>query len=171
MHHPQVVQSSITNDYLRVKVDGHIEPQLVSKLLLQVSVRELHNNLVSDVDNVGLKEARYEENNIIISDSTLRATPILNISSIYKVMFGCKCCISDKSIHSSLLSWRDYYLKKLKDLSQNSQNRISGGKANRIYETCNDKFMSHGSHIYTKAYDMAKATMYVYSHSYHALPH
>ena len=31
--------------------------------------------------------------------------------------------------------------------------------------------MSHGSHIYSKAYDMAKATMCEYSQSDHALPH
>ena len=30
----------------------------------------------------------------------------------YKVMCGCKCYISSKSIHSSLLSWRDCYFKK-----------------------------------------------------------
>ena len=73
MHHPQAVKSPIFNGYLKVKIDGHIEPQLVPKMLLQVSVRELHNNLVSDADNGGLKEARYEDDNIIISDSTLRS--------------------------------------------------------------------------------------------------
>ena len=31
--------------------------------------------------------------------------------------------------------------------------------------------MSHGRHIYSKASDMANATMCVYPHSYHALPH
>ena len=31
--------------------------------------------------------------------------------------------------------------------------------------------MSHGCHIYAKSYDMAKATMCVYSQSDHALPH
>ena len=40
-------------------------------------------------------------------------------------MCGCECCISTKSIHSSLLSWRDRYLKKLKDQSQNAQRRRS----------------------------------------------
>ena len=30
--------------------------------------------------------------------------------------------------------------------------------------------MPHGSHIYAKAYDMAKATMFAYPQSYHALP-
>ena len=71
MHHPQVVQSPIVNDCLKVKIDGHTEPQLVPKQLLQVSVRELHNNLIGDAENGGLKEAIYEDDNIIINDSTL----------------------------------------------------------------------------------------------------
>ena len=40
MHHPQVVQSPIANDCLKMKIDGYTEPQPVPKLLLQVSVRE-----------------------------------------------------------------------------------------------------------------------------------
>ena len=45
--------------------------QLVSNLLLQVSVRELHNSPMSLPEEVRLKEEIYAENNIIISDSTL----------------------------------------------------------------------------------------------------
>ena len=45
---------------------------MVPKLLLQVYVIELHNSLVSDPNYGSPKEARNEENNIIISDSTLR---------------------------------------------------------------------------------------------------
>ena len=71
MYHPQVVQSTIVNDCMKVKIDGNTEPQLVPNLLLQVSVRELNNNLFSDTDSGGLKEARYEENNIVISDYKL----------------------------------------------------------------------------------------------------
>ena len=73
MHHPQVVQSPIANDFLKVKIDGHNEPQLVTKFLLKVSVRELNKNLVSDTDDGVLKESRDAENNIVISDSTLRS--------------------------------------------------------------------------------------------------
>ena len=73
MHHPQVVQSPIVNYCLKIKNDCHTEPQLVPKWLLQVSVRELNNNLVREAENCGLKEARYEDDNIIISDSTLRS--------------------------------------------------------------------------------------------------
>ena len=72
-HHPQVVQSPIVNDVPKMKIVGHIEMQLVQKLLFQVSVRELHNNLVSAIIDGGLKEARDEYYNIIISDYTLRS--------------------------------------------------------------------------------------------------
>ena len=71
MHHPQIVQSPIVDDFLKVKLDGHTEPQMVPKLSLRLSFRELHKNLISDTDNGGLKEARDKDNNIIISDSTL----------------------------------------------------------------------------------------------------
>ena len=51
--------------------DDKTESQLVPKLLLQVSVRELQKILVSDPNGGGLKDARDEKNNIIISDSKL----------------------------------------------------------------------------------------------------
>ena len=51
-------------------LDDQTEPQLVPKLLLQVSVREIHNRLVSDPNDDGIKDARDEYGKIIISDST-----------------------------------------------------------------------------------------------------
>ena len=53
--------------------DGQTEPEPVPKLLLQVSVRELNNSLVSDTNDGGLKDARDEDDNIIISDYTFRS--------------------------------------------------------------------------------------------------
>ena len=88
-------------------LDDKTEPQLVPKLLLQVSVRELHNSLVSDPNGCGLKYSRDEDGNIIISDYTLRSLlpPQLQLMSTRnKVMFGCEYFISAKSLHSSLLT-------------------------------------------------------------------
>ena len=56
---------------MKAKIDGHTETQLVPKLLLQVSVREPHKNLVSATIDGVIKEARDEDDNIIISYSTL----------------------------------------------------------------------------------------------------
>ena len=49
-------------------LDDQSEPQLVPKLLLQVSVRKLHNSLLSDPNDGGLKDARDKYGKIIISD-------------------------------------------------------------------------------------------------------
>ena len=67
------MQSPISNYCLKVKIVGYTEPQLVPKLLLHVSVRKLHNNIVSTTKYGGLKLARDQDDNIIISDSTLRS--------------------------------------------------------------------------------------------------
>ena len=53
--------------------DDQTETQLVPKVLLQVSVRELHNSLVSDPNDGGIKYAMDEDDNIFFSDSTLRS--------------------------------------------------------------------------------------------------
>ena len=88
-HRPQVFQSPISNYCIKVIFDDQTEPQMVPKILLQLSVRELHNSLVSDTNNGGLKYARDEENNIIIIDSTLRSllpSQLKQMSERYKVM-------------------------------------------------------------------------------------
>ena len=72
------------------------------KVLLQFSVQELHNSMVSPPEEGVLKEARYEDNNIIISDSTLQKIlppQLKNMTSRYRVMCGCECCISAKGMH------------------------------------------------------------------------
>ena len=119
-----------------------------------MSVGELHNSLVSDPNNGGLKYARDEDGMIIISDYTLRSLlppQLKQMSAQYKFMCGCECYISSKSIHSSLLSWRYRYLEKLKDRSQNAQIRRSGEKEYHTYETYKNIVMPHGRHIYDKA--------------------
>ena len=93
------------------------------------------------------------------------------MSACYKIMCGCECCISAKSIHSSFLFWCDTYLKKLKDNIQNAQSRKSGEKSHHIYATYKNTVIPHGRHIYAKASDMENATICTYPQSDYALPH
>ena len=86
-------------------------------------------------------------------------------------MCGFQCFIFAKIIHFSLISWCDCYLEKLKDQIQNSQNRRSRGKANRIYETYKNKVMPYGRNSYAKASGMSRVTMCAYTQSYHVLQH
>ena len=58
LQHIQVVVSLIENDCLKWSIDGQVDPQLFPKLLFQVSVRELHNSMVSKPEEGRLKEVR-----------------------------------------------------------------------------------------------------------------
>ena len=82
--------------------DDQTKHRLVPKLLLQVSIRELHNSLVSDPNDGGIKDAMDEYDDIIIRDSTLHSLlppQLKQISSRYKFMCGCEFFISAKTIH------------------------------------------------------------------------
>ena len=139
-----------------------------------MSLGELHNSLVSDPNDGGIKDARDEDGKIIISDSTLRSLlppQLKQKSARYKIMCGCECCISAKSIHSPLLYWRDRHLKKLKDKSKNAQRRRSGEKAHHIYTTYKNTVIPHGRHIYAKASGLANETMCAYTDYDNALQH
>ena len=77
-------------------------------------------------------------------------------------MCGCEYCISAKRIFSPLLSWCDSYLSNISDLSQNSQNIMSGENYNCLFETYKNSVMPYGLHIYATADDMAMAKMCAY---------
>ena len=58
-----------------------------------MSVIEQHNIIVSDPNDVGMKDAKDEYDKIIISDSTLRSLlpfQLKQMSARYKVMCGCE---------------------------------------------------------------------------------
>ena len=93
------------------------------------------------------------------------------MSSRYKVICGCECCISIKKKHSPLLSWYDRCLKYINHLSQNAQSRRSGETDNFLFETNKNSVMPHGRHIHTTADDMAMTTIFAYPLSPLVLKH
>ena len=57
-YHPQVVQSQIFNDCLKIIFGDQIVLQMVPKLLHQVFVRKLHNTFVGDPNDGGIQEGK-----------------------------------------------------------------------------------------------------------------
>ena len=55
LQHIQVIQSSVSNDYIRVSVYGKNEKLIVHKPLLQVPVWLIHNIMVKPEEYGGLK--------------------------------------------------------------------------------------------------------------------
>ena len=62
-------------------------------------------------------------------------------------------------------------MKKIKDQSQDAQNRMFSEKLHHMYERSKHTVMPHGRHIYARSSDMAKATMCAYPQYDHALTH
>ena len=99
---------AITNfiDCLKVNIDGHTRPQIVTKLLLQVSDRELHNSLGSHPGDGGLKEARDADNDIIINDCTLRS---LFPSELKKCQQDTRSCVVVNVVYLLKVYITNYY--------------------------------------------------------------
>ena len=94
--------------------------------------------MVSTPEEEGTEGIKRRVYNIIICDSTLRnilSPQLNNMTAQYKLMRGCECCISSKSMHSYLLTWRDRHIKHLKYISHNEQNRRSGELSSHLFET------------------------------------
>ena len=75
-------------------IDGNSETQLVTKRLVQVSVQEVHDNMVISQYEGGLKYAKDAENDIIIRDSRLYnilLPQLIKISARYKLVRGFNC--------------------------------------------------------------------------------
>ena len=100
------MQSPISNDFLKFSIDGHSEPHLIPKLLLQVSVQELHKSIVSTPEEGGLKESIGADNNIIISDSTLR---ILSHPNLRRCLHGTRSYVVVSSAYLRTVFIHHYY--------------------------------------------------------------
>jgi hypothetical protein len=70
--HPNVRPSPITQDTLLVKNPSTGLKEWRGKLLLEIPVRELHNDMLLPISEGGLAGVRDEDGKIIILDTTLR---------------------------------------------------------------------------------------------------
>jgi hypothetical protein len=104
-NHNMVIQSPLASDTLLVsdpKNPGY--KKRMNKILLQIPVRELHNNLLSTDPLIGLPGVRECRGNILISDTKLRSMlpkHLQMMSDRYKIMCGCENCIQMYNLHQS----------------------------------------------------------------------
>eukprot|EP00978_Attheya_sp_CCMP212_P028595 scaffold99190_cov42-Attheya_sp.AAC.2 len=127
LKNPDVRQSPITRDTLLIKDVETGVKRRVPKLLLECSMRQLHNELIATPDKGGLLGARHEEtNDVIISDTMLRSLvpPELRpMTDSHKIMCGCTTCNTSKYLQTSLNAWRRKHMKHMEAQSNASRSR------------------------------------------------
>ena len=125
MKNSKVRESPIARDTLLIADAEYIVKRRVPKLLLECSMQQLHNELITSPNDGGLLGARHAEtNNVIISDTMLRslAPPQLRpMTDHHKMMYGCAIRNTSKYFQESLNSWRQKQLKIKKDKAYNSR--------------------------------------------------
>ena len=112
-NHPNVVQSPMMNDYVRVKDKS--DPSVVHKLpklLLQVSIRELHNDLLEQVPEAS------KDGVPLVSDTKLREMmppQVKKMTERYKEICGCSDCVSIGYLHSDNNIFTSTFITDLKN--------------------------------------------------------
>ena len=130
MKNSNVRQSPIIRNTLLIADADSKVKRRVPKLLLECSMRQLHNELIASPDDGGLLGARHAgTNDVIISDTMLRslAPPqIRPMTDNHKMMNGCAICNTSKYMQEYLNSWWRKQLKIMKDKAGNSLGRGKG---------------------------------------------
>ena len=117
--HPHVIESPLAND--TVQVPDKMDPTKkirTNRLLLQISIRELHNEMIEQ-----LPEATDAEGNVLISDTKLRQImppEVKRMSNRYKVMCGCIDCLSIQYYQSDYNRFKNSLMKKMVDDRDNA---------------------------------------------------
>ena len=115
MKNSNVRQSPITRDNLLISDADYKVKHRVPKLLLECSMRKLHNELIASTDDGGLIGARHAiTNDVIISDTILRSLAphqLRQMTDNHKMMCGCAICNTSKYMQESLNAWRRKQLK------------------------------------------------------------
>jgi hypothetical protein len=126
LEHPDVVESPIVNDTLRIwNPLSKKKDQIVPKQLLQISVRELHNDLLKPVEEGGFEFAYTEDGKVLISDTMLRSLlpkEMRRMTERHKQMCGCETCIIGRGLLQSLKAYRTRVLRKMKKAARDMPN-------------------------------------------------
>ena len=112
--HPHVVRSPLANDMVTVEDPEDTTKFIkVPKLLLQVSIRELHTDVIENVEG-----ATDPAGNPVISDTKLREIlppEVKRTADRYKQICACQLCVLIGYYHSGLKRYRLFLKNKLKE--------------------------------------------------------
>ena len=125
MKNSNVRQSPITRDTLLIADADSKLKRRVPKILLECSMRQLHNELIASPDDGGLLGSRHaNKNDVIISDTIFHSLAPLKLRPMtdnHKIMCGCAICNTSKYFQELLNAWRWKQLKTMKDKADNSR--------------------------------------------------
>ena len=138
-NHPHVIHNKNANDSFFVKINGILVKR--QKDLPQISVRELHNDMILPIYEGVFFCARKIDGEVCIVDTSLRKCMqeyIKPIRNRNKITCVCKTCISAMLLQSDINKWRLSQLSKIDKLYINST-------LTRILQRSNNDFIEYNN--------------------------
>ena len=130
INHPDVHRSPLYKDMLIWKQPCGTT-QKIEKLLITISIVELHNDMIKPEADGGLKGVRDPEGNVLISDIALRDNLPFNLKPLkerHKQVCGCETCTMMREYQRIV---RQYRLKLLRLLTGLDKER--GGRYKMLF--------------------------------------
>jgi hypothetical protein len=150
--HENVIPSPIVSETLFVKLPGSTQKQRVTKLLLEIPVRELHNRMLSE-----LPVARDDRGKAVVSDTTLRRilkenVPQLRRASLrHKEMCCCEVCQSVFSLQRSLNAFRRRQNHALlSDIRTHPQDSEEQAESRKLHDEYNKTFLQNSEPLHER---------------------
>ena len=172
-NHDNIKHSSSTKEVIKVKLDGQSEKIPMQKLYMQISVKELHADMLKPSHEGGFSMAKDSEGKPIISQSMLHTLipPYIKPMSMQKrFLCACEICVSAETLQSSLNYWR---LKNIKRLDYMVSNRLrcrGGVSFQKDVSAYKEEILVDGSLIHKKASQAAFDTFCSFSNNPLKLP-
>ena len=142
LNHLHVVISLISNDTLMIKDDDTGRMVTVAKILLEISVRELNNDLISPPSEGAYEGEINSEGffkSVITMLRSLLPPQLRKMTEKHKQMCGCEKYIGPSRIHSSLNAWRTMHLKKMttdaKQIHKGTREHVLETKKTEMYKS------------------------------------
>ena len=161
LNHPHIIPSPIAKDAILIPDPNNPKQKIrTNKLLLQIPIRELHNDLLNRNPMIGLPEARDKNDKTLISDTGLRGLMPSNVRKMtnqHKQMCGCKQCTLMDFYHSACLQFQSRLLTKMNqkvDQLQEGSAQHSIANAQRVLY-CREVRDSEGNTRFPKPRDAA----------------
>ena len=170
--HSMVQESPNVNDTLLVKDPITGVKRRVRKLLLYIPIRELHNDLVKLASEGigGLPEARDSLNNVLISDTRLRAilpTELRAATDSHKQMCGCQYCLTARFHQAAYNAFRRNHVRLLlHSCSVPGLSRVMAAQKEERYRTYNNTvFPNDNQPLHPKPRDVLRDVMCPWVHN------
>ena len=141
-----------------VKINGTLVQK--QKHILQISVQEIHNDIILPTSEGGFLRAKTVYGKICIGYKSLRKYMpkyIKPMSNRNKITCGCKTCIGAILLQSDNNKWRISQLAKLDKLHINSASTITLEIPKNGCIEFNKQIFPNDSHIHLRACDSASS--------------